>query len=308
MTFFFRIFACLPVFTLCLQANAQDVPRFPSRSAEVMLSDASGKPMRAVINNVIPQQQQAHVYIPESRQSLVLPLSAFAEDSQGTLQDWYFRDLAYDRISIESEEKLIGRTDAISSPESLPKAPVNAINAKRTDNTRNKDVVAQIRNNAVYDLSDLSVVFGLRIARDVRSTSPNQTRNSRMTAFVYTEVTGLSIPAGTMISVRSNPVPLTNCNLRYDIESPVRGLVVSNRFRVTATDRIIGWYVLVMHKGEIVAAEMTHRYLANDIIKNLEKGSLIPAAQPEGPSFVEETAAGAPDFPLKVEDNLILVN
>lgn len=260
-----RLIPCLFALLGCLCAQADDLPLFATRDAQVGLVNTDGVRIEAVIRDVLPQRQSVRILVPEQGRSFDLPLDTLDEPSQQISQEWFFKRTANQNLAFKAGERLLGRTDADAGKEGIPAIPGNAVDIRLNERTREKDLSVEVRNSSNYALEHLDVVIGLFLTRDI--SGPEQTTKSRMEREVRTRHNGISIASGASVTLDSTAVPLLNYTLRYDIQTDVAVLgggtvTQTDRYRTQITDRIASYYILVYYKEELVAAQLSQRYLA----------------------------------------------
>lgn len=263
-----RLIASFFALLSCLHAQ-NELPLFASRDAEVTLTSTDGTSLQAVIHDVWPERQQARIFVPEQGDSFIIPLDTLDSASRSLLEDWFYKRIANLNLTFKTEERLLGRAQEPKNSETLPTAPIRALNIRISDQIREKDLLVEIRNSSRYNLQDLSVTIGLRVVRDTtHSNSSSRTRLERTVRTVYHKV---SLPSSSSASLESAPVQLSNYSLRYDLLTPVANPLGGLRdelvrYRAQATDRITAYYVLVHYKGELVAAEVSQQSLIRQLL------------------------------------------
>lgn len=280
------LFALLP-----LLHGADELLLFPSRDEVVTLVNTDDVPLEAVIHDVWPQRQSVRIFVPEQGNSFTLPLATFDADSQTTLQDWYFKRLANQNLTLKVEERLLRRAGNTPNREGLPQAPANAINIRVNEQIREKDLSVEIRNTSAYRQQDLSVIFALRIAREISSSvSTNKTRMERT---VRTRIKDIGIDSGSTATLDSAPVALLSRTLRYDIMNTVAnpgGMLTDQliRYRFQVSDRIAAYYILIYYKEELVAATFSHQYMVRELIERIQQDKDTSQRQDDNIEVLDE--------------------
>lgn len=269
---FIGLFFCFLALLPLVQAQ-EELPLFPSRDAQVELTDTEGVSLQAVINDVWPERQTARIFVRAQNNSFTLPMDTFSEASQTLIQDWFFKRLASLNLSFNVEERMVGRASTAQNPETLPTASYPDFNIRINDQLREKDLLVEIRNSSNYKQQDLTVTIGLRVVRDI-TTSSSSSRD-RLERTVRSVHRGIDIPSGGSVTLQSPPVILSNYTLRHDrivqVASPHGGMQdETRRYRAQAVDRIFAYYVLVHYKGELVASIISRQSLVRELMDQKE--------------------------------------